>query len=306
MSEPIEIVNEPLQTPPAEPAAVPEVKEFRYQYQPKDENGNNLGAPQVIVAVSPEEALDKMAAQNGELIKLNRKLNKDIRLGNLVQDSIPENAPRFDESKFQFNPEPLTAEERVQLAQEIVDPENFDKAANRIVRSAFGDPEALRVRLARLEEKAAKQSAMEEADAFRRSNPDYYICHENFESLANWMIKNGLEPVKENFQLAFDTLGTKGANVLTERPSPSQSAPVVETPAPPVAEAQPPQQPSVQPVTKKPGALGLTRDNSSSVGPAPKTGYSEAEIEKMSAEDYRKLILVPNWNKQRRAPQSAI
>ena len=55
-------------------------KEFVFQYQPKDEEGKPLGAPQVIKATGPEEALEKMAAQNSELVKLNRSLTLGHKL----------------------------------------------------------------------------------------------------------------------------------------------------------------------------------------------------------------------------------
>src|ERR1700677_306700 len=153
---------------------VPPVVEKTYTYQPVDDSGNPLGGPQVIkYDGTPEDLGAKMAAQNAELVKLNRKLKRDLRLGNIATEQIPDNAPKFDESKFQSTPQPLTAEERIQLAQDINDPEKLASVGDRFVRATIGDPEALRTRLARLEQQAAKSNALEEATAFRNANPDY-------------------------------------------------------------------------------------------------------------------------------------
>ena len=271
---------------------VPAPVEHAYTYQPSDENGNPLGGPQVIkYDGTPEDLGKKMAEQNNELIKLNRKLKRDLRLGNVLPEQIPDNAPKFDESKFQLVPQPLTAEERIQISQDVLDPEKVSAVGDRFVRATIGDPEALRTRLARLEQQAAKSNALEEATAFRDSNPDYYVHPDNFKTLANWMVKNGLEPVKENFQLAYDTL----KEFMIPKPQPVVAAPVVQKTEEPVTNGQP------TPAPVRPVSSGLTRSNGSDTGPAPKTGYSPAEIDKMTAEDYKRLVLVPEFKKQQQA-----
>jgi hypothetical protein len=245
------IVQAPVEQPPV--AEVP--KEFVYKYQPRDENGNGLGGEQVIkYDGTPEDLGNKMAAQNSELVKLNRRLNKDLKLSSVVQDTIPADAPRFDESKFQLQPVPLSAEERIEISRQLTDPETFDVAAQRLVKSQIGDPEALRVRLARLEEKSARDNALAEAESFRRANPGYYVCPDNFTTLAGWMLKNGLDPVQSNFQLAYDNL----KDYLTPRPEAPKPAPVPE----PVAVVEPQPQPA-----PRPSASGLTRNSASDSGP---------------------------------------
>ncbi len=293
------IPTEPIQEPV--PEVKEEPKEFRYEYQPTDEGGKPLGAPQVIIAASPEEALKKMGEQNSQLTRLNRKLNKDIRLGTVFQDNIPAEAPRSQSSRYEFKPEPLTAEERLQLSQDLVDPEKCDAAYARLVRSQIGDPAQLLQTLSRAEQRIAAIDTEKQAVAFIRSNPDYFPCEDNSNTLINWMLKNELEPVKENFARAFEALGPKGANILTERP-----APVIAAPAPePVAVAAPEVQ-APQPA-KKPGAFGLTRENTSEQGPPPKPqGYTNAEIEKMSGEEYKQKILIPEWKKQKQSQQAVV
>lgn len=268
-----------------DPVVAPEApKEFWYEYQP-NVDGQALGGLQRLqYDGSPEDLGKKMSEQNNELIKLNRKLKKDLRLGNITAEAIPDTAPKFDESKFQLTPQPLTAEERIQLSADINDPEKFDAVSQRLIRASIGDPEVLRTRLARLEQQAAKSNALEEATAFRNANPDYFVCPDNFKTLANWIIKNGLEPVQENFQLAYDTL----KEYMIQKPA-AVVAPVV---APVVV---------VEPPPARPVSSGLTRSNGSDSGPAPKTGYSQAEIDKMSGDDYKRLVLVPEFQAKQRA-----
>lgn len=274
------VVQEPVVAAPVEHA---------YKYQPRDENGNAVGGEQVIkYDGTPEDLGKKMSEQNNELIKLNRKLKKDLRLGNIATEQIPDNAPKFDESKFQLTPQPLTAEERIQLAADINDPEKFDSVSQRLIRASIGDPEALRTRLARLEQQAAKSNALEEATAFKNANSDYYVCPDNFKTLANWIIKNSLEPVQENFQLAYDTL----KEYMIQKP-----APVAAITTNPVVD--------IAPVTTttpvRPVSSGLTRSNGSDSGPTPKTGYTQAEIDKMSGDDYKKLVLDPEFRARKQA-----
>lgn len=286
--------EETVVVPAPEPvAAKPEVKEFRYEYQPKDEEGRPLGGKQVIVATSPEEALEKMAAQNSELVKLNRKLNRDLRLGNVVQDQIPDSAPRVREGQYDIEPIPLTAEERLEVIQNINDPENFEKAARLMVRSQIGDPDAVRAVVGEQRRKIAAMDAREQAEAFVRSTPDYYVCPDNFMTLANWMIKNDLEPVKENYQYAYDEL--KKAGLMLERPvaeaPASAPAPVV-----PAAVVEAP----VVPAPAKPVSSGLTRENSSDSGASSvKKSYTQAEIDKMSGEEYKQKVLIPEFKASR-------
>lgn len=294
MSE--EIVIPVVEVPVVEPVVPVAPAEQTYTYQPRDEENRPLGGPQVIKYKNPEELAEKLSAQNTELIRLNRKLNKDIRMGNFAQDEIPADAPRYDESKYQLVPKPLSAEERLQLVQDLADPEKCDTASDRLISARIGDPEILRAKLTRLEEKSARLDAKEEAEAFVRATPDYYVCPDNFLTLGNWMIKNNLEPVKENFKLAFE----KMREHLVERPVVDAPvviptpAPVVETPAAAVAE------PTPKPAAR-PASSGLTRSQASDSGAsAAKKGYTPAEIDKMSADEYKQKILVPEFQASRR------
>ena len=293
-------VQEPIVEVIAEPT--PQVVEEKvYTYQPKDDLGNPLGAPQVLKYKSEQELADKLREQNENLIRLNRKLSRDIRLGNIVKEEIPDDAPRVKDGQFDFTPKPLTAEERMQLAQDLTDPEKMDQAQSRLVEATIGNPAEIRRALSQQVQKIAAMDAKEQAEAFVRSNPTYYVCQQNFETMANWMIRNQLEPTRGNFELAFKTLGPTGAGIMVERP--------IEVAPPPVpipAVVAEPIVPAVAEVPRtqaapRPTASGLTRSNSSDVGPAPKKGYTDKEISKMSAEDYKRLVLMPEFNAKQNA-----
>lgn len=290
------IVQDPVATPPELP------KEFVFTYQPKDENGNPLGGVQVIKAANPEEALQKMAEQNSELVKLNRKLNKDLRLGNIIPDNIPETAPRVAPGQYEFNPVPLSAEERLEVIRDINDPENFDKAAERIVKATIGDPQAIRNVLSQSQTDVAAMRAKAEAEAFVRSNPDYYVCAENVQTIFSWMIKNELQPVKDNFQLAYDTLGPNGSNVLVARPAavePPPPPPVVD-PTPAAAEPAAPTR-NLPPVLSRRNSSesGAARSNDSGItyeyrpnpNAAPIVFKGKEALERMPGDEYKRRLL---------------
>jgi hypothetical protein len=291
MTEPI-VVQEPVVTP--EPP-----KEFAFDFQPTDEMGNKIGGLQVIkYDGTPEDLGRKMADQNTKLIALNRKINKELRLSSSVKDTIPDTAPRFDESKYELKPEPLTAEERMQLVQDIQDPEKFEAAQQRLVRATIGDPNALRTRLARVEQRLDRTTVQEEALAFKRGCPDYFPSQSNLETLAAWMYKNNLDPIKENFQLAYDTL----KDVLEVRPAPAS---VVQ----PTVSVQPEPQPAPRPVSS-----GLTRSNASDSGPVASPGsdivYEQWKgyeaLERMPGDEYkRRLLREPGFKEKVQALDNA-
>lgn len=293
------IVAPVVEAPAVEPVVVPAAPvEQTYTYQPRDEENRPLGGPQVIKYKTSEELAEKLSAQNSELVRLNRKLNKDIRLGTFMRDEIPADAPRVREGQYEVQPRPLSAEERLQLVQDLADPEKCDSATDRLIESRIGSPQAILATLSEARQQIGSMNAQKEAEAFVRSTPDYFVCPDNFQTLANWMIKNDLEPVKANFMLAFKVM--REAGLVVERPvveSPavvSTPATVVEAPAAATPEATP--RPAARPTSS-----GLTRSQASDGGvSAAKKGYTPAEIDKMSADEYKQKILVPEFKASRR------
>ena len=87
--------------------------------------------------------------------------------------------------------------------------------------------------LTNLQQKELERQAKIEADAFVATTPEYVKCDTNFQSITSWMVKHGLDPVRENFRVAFETL--KPVLIVNET-APPPPAPVAEVPVvvPPV------------------------------------------------------------------------
>ena len=297
VQEPIENAGQaPVETPPAPPEPVEKV----YEFQPTDEFDRPIGGLQRFVYKTDQELHEKLKKQNVELNRQLRKLNRDIRLGTPpMEENIPADAERFED--YKIAPVPLTAEERIQLVQDLNDPEKFDTAQARLVAANVGDPARILQTLNETRQLNEILLAEKEIQYFLQSTPQYYKCDENRQTICDWMVKNKLKPRKENFTLAYNTL--KDAGLLLERPTEVPAVPV-QVPAvdaPPVVQATP-QEPRPATPAPRPTASGLNRSNSSDVGPAPKTGYSQKEIDKMSSEEYRIKVLLPEF--KARQPQA--
>jgi len=303
-----------VETPVVEPAAPVTPTEVVYEYQPVDDLGRPLGAKQVFKGKDFQEIANKIAESNMNLVKLNRDLNRKNRLGEFVPDNIPETAKRINRDAVDFRPRPLTDEERISLAHDMADPAKFDEASDRLFTAKIGaSPKRISEVLTSAQDDIAAMRTKEEGDLFVKANPSYYVCMENFRTIANWMMKNDLAPVRENFQLAFDTL--KPVGLLVEAPIPREDhppvvaapvvAPVVEQP--PVNSQPEPEpvsritndEPQTQPKRTPRVASGLTRDQGSDFGtPSKSNTLTVAEIEAMSSEVYKKRLLTePGFSK---------
>lgn len=300
MIEEIQPVQDPIvETPPVVEVAPPVVEEKVFEFQPTDEFDRPIGGLQRFTYKTDEELREKMKKQNVELNRQLRKLNRDIRLGTTVEETIPDNVERYTED-YKIVPTPLTAEERLQLVQDMQDPEKFDGAQARLVAASVGDPAKIIQRLNETGEQNAILLAEKEIQFFLQSTPEYYKCEENKQTLCDYMVKNKLRPKKDNFTYAFQTL--KDAGLLLEPPTPPPAV-VIPPPAvvpeaiiPPVAEVPRPQ--------ARPTASGLTRSNSSDTGPAPKKGYTEAEMNRMSSKEYYDKVTKPEFEARKVASRA--
>lgn len=275
-----------------------ETKEFSYEYQAVDEYNRPLGAKQIFRGTSVQEVLDKVANANKELIKLNRNLNRRIRLGEFEEDQLPNDAARLTNNQL-LQPRELTLEEKAKFARDILDPEKFDDVNNRLIEAQFGaKPADIRNKINSQEQRLANIEARQEAEAFAMANPEYYVCAENFKTITSWMIKNNLSPVRENFQLAYDTLKAEG--LIIEAPLREESIPV---PIPPVVPVEPTREPLPQPeppvvpraaplVWSTTAPSGLTREFSAGVGsPRQTTTLTIREVEAMPSGEYKRRLL---------------
>lgn len=296
--EPIEAVEASVEVILEAPVVVPE-PEFIYKYTPVDEHGRKLGSEQVFKGRNAEEVLAKVADANKHLIQLNRTLSKKIRLGQLdPAEEMPEGVRRFAEQPT-FSNQELTADERVELSRDLLDPERFDAATNRLFEAKLGmKPEVLRSTLQEMQETNQRLTVKTEADAFVANNPDYYPCRENLETIVNWILKQKLAMVRENIQYAYETLKTAG--LLFEAPMTREAVTAVPTPVEPVAQtpASGPVQEEVsritapKPASRRPAAIasGLSNSSAASVGTPPKSGYTLEEINRMSSDEFRRKV----------------
>lgn len=274
----VQPVTEVTETPVVEtPAPVLAPVELRYEYQPSDELGRPLGAKQVIKYTNHEELAAKLTEQNTLLIRKLREETRKNRLGVLDTETIPDDAPRYEEP-FSIQPRVLTAEERVQISRDLLDPDKCDEAAETLLESRMGaKPAKFTERFANLEADLMRLRAKAESDAFVADNPGYVKCQENFEAITNWMMRYGLAPVKTNFQRAYDKLRTD--KVLIEHYD-DAADPVVETPAPVIEPVLAPVEIPVEEIPPAPVEVpkpvhariptGLNRNTSDDVG-APRS-----------------------------------
>lgn len=266
MSE--EIVETPEQEVPPTPepeAIVVEVKEYRYQ--PTDDSGRPIGGVQVLKYTTQEELVEKLQEQNVLILRRLRQETRKNRLGIVEEGEVPAEAPRFH--TVEFNSRTLTPDERFQLSRDINDPEKFDDAADTLLEYKLGlKPADLRHTLQQQQDAIIAFRAQQEIAAFKEDNPDYYKCQENSDAITGWMSKRGLDPVKDNFQLAYDTL--RHAGVIVEGPAAQtyMPPPAPVSAEPPVVEQEAPA-PVPEPEEVKPvrPPSGLSRSQASTVGP---------------------------------------
>ena len=266
-----------------------ETKEFVYEYQPKDKFDRPVGGKQIFKGATIQEVLDKVAEANKNLVQLNRDLTRKIRLGEFEKDNLPNDVAKVKTNLL--SPRELTLEEKAKFARDILDPEKFDEVNSRLIEAQLGaKPEEIRNRINNQEQRLSDIEARQEAEAFAYANADYYVCLENFQTITSWMVKNNLSPVRENFQLAYDTLKKEGLMIE----APRVEAPIPPAPVTPVAPVAPVEtrEPLPQPTPARPAPSGLTRESTSEVGsPVRVSKLTIRDIERMPSDEYKKKLL---------------
>lgn len=299
------VLGEPNEQVIVEEVKPPEAPELKYEYQPVDDSNRPLGGRQVLTYKTHEELVEKLTKQNTELVKALRKEKKKNLLGQTEKEEIPGDITL---SENFAEPRELTPDENLQLSRDLIDPEKASDARARLIEAELGaNPKQVRNKLAAVDLLLARS----ECDAFLASEPRYYKCPENFETLTSWMVKNNLAPKRSNFKYAFDRLYE--SDYLITAPIVREEVPVAVVPvAEPVAVAtvvnsQPPvEQPSritseEPPQAKRPNvgvASGLTRETASNEGvPVNSSKLTLAEIDKMPSNVYRERLKDPAFRK---------
>jgi hypothetical protein len=268
------------QTPEIPVVEIPTVvvEEKVYRYQPVDENNRPIGGEQVVKYTTQDELIGRLQEQNVLLIRKLREQTKKVRLGIVEKEEVPEGAQRFA-GPVEFTPRDLTDEQRYDIARRLADPVTAAQAAQELVEASLGAPlPELGKTLQTIQQDNINLRAKLEVGAFLAENPTYYKCPENFETISNWMVKNELSPVKENFQLAYDTLRAQG--LLVNGPAiviEHSAVPVQVVEEIPVIPAQPVQKTEdVVVVQRSIPNVALTRENTSVAVPVqPATSGNE-------------------------------
>lgn len=277
--------------------------EQRYEYQPTDEQGRPLGGRQVIKYTTQDELTSKLVEQNTQILRQLRKVSRDARLGIGPSETIPDTAQRFD-NIVEFKQKDLNVDERFQLAQDLVDPEKFASARDRLFESAMGQsPEKLRQTLNDQQILSIQLLAKQNFDIFAEDAPDFYSADpENRKTLTNWMTKNRLSPTVDNFKTAYQSLSSAGLlnsapSVQTEPVPVVEIAPKPQEPVVPESRITPVEQPQVKRQSQVPS--GLNDRVSSAAGPVPVDGSSVtlADIDRMTPDEYKVKIKDPRFAK---------
>lgn len=282
----------------------PLAPELRYEYQPTDEVGRPLGGKQVILYRSGDELAEKLRDQNIQLVRKLRQVTKNQRLGITETENLPADLERLPRT-VEFKEKPLSIEERYELAQDLVDPEKFESARDKLFESAIGvAPKDFREQQTQQQFTVQQLLARTNAQQFFESHQDFYVCEENLGTMTDWMIKNGLQPTVRNFEVAQSTLQEAGLLVAAPivREETPQATPVEtmvpnsQAPVEPVARISDPVQP--QPMRQPHVPSGLNSRTASPTGVVPATRtMSLADIDRMSSDEYKRRLQDPAFSK---------
>ena len=303
---------------PVEPVIPPVLVQKRYEYQPVDEHQRPLGGRQVILYNTQDELVEKLQAQNVELIRKLRSVSRDNRLGRTQKDEIAPEIERI-QPLINFVEKPLSPEDRFTISQQLADPEQFESARDKLFESAIGvKPADLRDTLNRTQLQTEQLVARQNCQEWMYEHPEVYQCQENVNTVVDYMVKNGLKPTVKNFEFAQLQMQEAGlllsSPIVREAPVPVV-APVVEAPKlqepvqepirisePPVSQAEP-SATVIPTVEKRQSQVPSSLNNriSSSMGndatPSVIEKLTYADIEKMPSDVYRKNLMNPAFAK---------
>ena len=288
-------------------APTPEVEQ-RYEYQPVDKHGRKVGGLQCIKYKTQDELIKKLTENHIEAIRWGREEHAARVVGKPVEDDgsdIPADAERGTVEFVELKAKPLTTEERFAIIQDMQDPAKFEEGRARLFESEFGVPTSKVRELLNTSQVTAKQAVVEASFAeFQRETPDFYPDVDNITKLTGWMAKHELLPTVKNFKTAYAAMVKQDclniAPVVQQVPAAPAVEPEPKTAAPAVPEtrissdALPVQAPRSQ------APSGLNDRTSSSNGNRPAADANSltlADIEKMSADEYKRRLKDPAFGK---------
>lgn len=287
----------------AAPAVTEKVK-FVREYQPTDRNGLAIGPKQRFEADTLDELVDKIAAAHQAASAKVYETIKAAKLGDLIAKDDDE------EPVYDFQPRALTADERVKLTKDLVNPETAPAALENAISAVFGAPVAV-IREQLRENTVAKLSekARVTVDRFIQDHPEYIPSPGNQSLLIKYMQKHNMSFNKKNLESAYQDL--RSADLLTvqaPRPAEPKPAETPAAPAPPVA-AEPATPPApaipapvtqtpqnsepVEPLRPKQSSSGLSRadaGNQPPPAPAKTQGITINDINRLTSDQYAEAL----------------
>lgn len=294
-----ELVVTPAASAPAVPEVAPvaELPEKRHTWQPTDENDRPIGGAQVIIYKTEQELIEKMQEKSVLLLRQLRKERREKALGQ-TQERV-DDAEKF-QNVVEFKPRDLSADERFHISQDLVNPETFADARDRLLESAFGvKPSVLASTLNDANRFMIQQRAVENYVEFINTS-GFVDTPESRALVTGWVGTRNLAPTVANFKLAQARLTEAGllqdAPVVHQEPVPTAApvaavAPVVEEPKPQVPTTASPALAKTESQEKRHSHVpsGLTASIASPAGSLPVGGVSMtlADIDKMPADEYK-------------------
>ncbi len=174
---------------------------------------------------------------------------------------------------------PLTAEERMQLAHDISDPDRSDAAVERILAAKGVRLNEVSELIAERNLRRRSEAAIEAAAKFEVETPDWIATAHNKQTLVNYMQAQGMQPTLPNFHTAFENLRTAGLLQLeTEEPTPATPEPAKE-----------PER--ISPVTTRPRTTLSTGVRAGNGSPAPaqsRPRYTKRDLDNMELDEYQR------------------
>ena len=267
-------------------ASQADVKPCRKEYQLRDADGNPVGNPQVFEGETWEEVADKCAQAH------ERATRRILELRGKIQ-------PAKAEQLQQYTGRDLSADEKFELSNSLIDPSKTDVALDRYIESRLGAPlDKIRQTLTRAEEAAQIERARVEAQAFLNKHPEFKTCPENETKMVKYIQENQLAYTRDNLDIAMDALNEQ---LLFNDPQPQ---PAVTAVSEDKAQEEPISSETVeQPISSRPATSAspttrgkapspsLFAHNSGTTGVKSDKAEAEAlakEISKMSPEAFRR------------------
>lgn len=237
---------------------------------------------QVFRGATQDELLDKLTEAQANATRKIRELNRQAKLGRDLSEA------QKDELQQARTVAALTADERLKLTQDIFDADAAPKAIRRVIEAELGlslDDVKSSIQQARASARAQRERL--EAEAFIDATPDYKPCRQNMDAMTEYLKAHRLAVTQKNLQLAYEDLKDGGLLVLETRTEEKAEKTADNT------EHRTVRRPRGETAT------AIRQEQAGVSVPRKAAGPTPAEIERMSPEEYRQRILLPQMAAQR-------